>query len=120
METMKDAFELQGGIEEISAQIKVLEKQRDGLLERRNEIINRFRDRGIERDGPFFIEVESEGRRTVNLKKLETAFPDAYQACKMVKVSCTIDALSRVLGQEQIDEVCDKSTPKYRIGWDLR
>lgn len=110
---LQRAFELQETQARLKEQLSLLEAER-------TSIINRYLEAGVEREGPFFIETVTAGRRTVDPKLLQGKYPEAWDRCKKVTESCSLADLSKVLSGEQIDEVVKRGSPTLRVGYDIR
>lgn len=117
---LQQAFSLQDQIQAYKEQIKLIERDLEKVVAARDQIINQYQEYGIEREGPFFIEVEREGRRTVDLKLLQRRFPWAYEKCRKIKEICSLDDLSKELAGADIELVVKKAAPALRVSWDPR
>lgn len=117
---LQQAFELQDQIQAYKEQIKLIERDLEKVVAARDQIINQYKEHGIEREGPFFIEIEREGRRTVDLKLLAKRFPWAYEKCRKIKETCSLEDLSKELGGADMELVVKKSAPTLRVSWDPR
>ena len=101
----------------IEEQISVLKGEMKVLERSRNECLDAAVHNQIVRRGGYRLNViETQGRRTVNMDKvLKRLAPEELST--IARVSVTIGDLERLLGKDEVDELCDpgKVSVEYRV-----
>lgn len=104
-------------ISRIEEQISVLKGEMKILERSRNECLDAAVHNQIVRRGGYRLNVvETIGRRTVNMDKVLSRLKPEELA-PIVRVSVTIGDLERILGKDEVDELCDpgKVSVEYRV-----
>ncbi len=104
-------------IASISEKIAALKAELKHLEKMRGECLDYAVHNQIVRRGGYRLNIiEKQGRRTVNMDKVRRRLtPEEFST--IARVSVTIGDLERLLGKDEVDELCDpgKVTVEYRV-----
>jgi hypothetical protein len=112
--SLEDAFTLQDEIRQLTENIKIIQRTIEERQARLEYIITDSLNSGVRQEGRLFLK-EKPGRRTLDIKAFESAFPEAFQKVAKVKMSATITDAERVLPNEVVDSLCTRAPSTWEI-----
>ena len=112
--SLEDGFTLQDEIRQLTENIKIIQRTIEERQARLECIITDNLNAGVRQEGRLFLK-EKPGRRTLNIKAFESAFPEAFQKVAKVKMSATITDAERVLPNDVVDSLCTRAPSTWEI-----
>ena len=112
--TLEEALNLQDEIRQLNENIKIIQRTIEDRQKQIDFIVSDHLNAGVRQEGRLFLK-EKPGRRTLDIKAFESAYPEEFQKVAKVKLSATITDAEKVLSGEVVDSLCTRAPSTWEI-----